>query len=537
MRVTAPPSRWICAGPARPAGGQSAAAEPPAATETAPATATDRLRRPRAAGVRARVVRAARLDAVRVPGGGLAGLSARRERPDPRGDRHRQDLCGVAGADPRVAGAVPGRLGHAEAPRRSPSSGSRRSARWRETPRRRSARRSRIWASPGASSRAPATPPHGSGRGSRQRLPTALVTTPGESVSPSHSRRRGRSLRSSRAGRGRRVARAHGLEARGADRARARAAASFPTGAPNTRPVRDAGQSRRRPRHAPRPGCVRPAPAGTDLRRAWCRRRSRWMRSSRRRWSASPGPARSVSACCPRSSAPSRRARARSSSPTPGPPPRSGIRRCSRRDRTGPGSWRCTMARLDRKTREWVEDGLREGQAPLCGLHLDPRSRRGLHAGGPRHPGRKSEERGPPDPARRPERPPARGDQPPHLRARPTPSSWWTWPRRDRRSTRARSRRAVRSSGRSTCWPSTPSPWRSAAASAPDELLAEVRTAVSLSRPAGRRVALGAGFHHPGRQGAPGVPGVQQGRRARTGCIASPAVWSRCATGCPSARS
>ena len=43
--------------------------------------------------------------------------------------------------------------------------------------------------------------------------------------------------------------------------------------------------------------------------------------------------------------APSRRAKARSSSPTPAPRPRSGTRRCSRRGRTGPGSWRCTTAR------------------------------------------------------------------------------------------------------------------------------------------------------------------------------------------------
>ena len=56
-------------------------------------------------------------------------------------------------------------------------------------------------------------------------------------------------------------------------------------------------------------------------------------------------------------------------------------------------------------------------QAPLRRVHLDARPRRGLHAGGPRAPGREPQGRRPADPARRPERPPAGRREPADLRA------------------------------------------------------------------------------------------------------------------------
>ena len=61
-----------------------------------------------------------------------------------------------------------------------------------------------------------------------------------------------------------------------------------------------------------------------------------------------------------------------------------------------------------------------------------------------------------------------------------------------RQSQRARSRRGCRSSGRSTCSRSTSSPSRSAAASSPDELLAEVRTTRAYAELSRRRVGVGA---------------------------------------------
>ena len=94
-------------------------------------------------------------------------------------------------------------------------------------------------------------------------------------------------------------------------------------------------------------------------------------------------------------------------------------------------------------------------QAALRGLHLDPRSRRGLHARWtgccrwevPRRSGGSSS--GPGGAATSPERSAA---SPACL---PTRSSWWTWPPRATPSKPAASRRGGPWSGRSTCSPST----------------------------------------------------------------------------------
>ena len=184
---------------------------------------------------------------------------------------------------------------------------------------------------------------------------------------------RASSLRSPRAGGRGRVARAHGLEARRADRARARAAATLSAGPPHARayPPRSATSMSRGTRSS---ASMRVADRG----RAGVLRSGAEGARGRR---AHPGDDRALPLVGPdRPAAPargrrrrSRKARAPSSSPTPAPRRRSGTRRCSRRDPDWAGIMALHHGSLDRKTREWVEDGLREGKlrCVVCTSTLD----------------------------------------------------------------------------------------------------------------------------------------------------------------------
>ena len=172
---------------------------------------------------------------------------------------------------------------------------------------------------------------------------------------------------------------------------------------------------------------------------------------------------------------------------------------------------------MDRATREWVEDGLREGRlrCVVCtstldlGVDFTPVDRV-LQIGSPKAVG-------PADPARGAERPPARAPSAGSPASRPTRWSWWTWPPRGRRSRPARieARRPVER---------------------PLDLLAQHAVTVALgggfragraastrcARPtptatSPRRVGLGARLHHPWRRRAPAYPEyskvvVQDGR-------------------------
>ena len=120
----------------------------------------------------------------------------------------------------------------------------------------------------------------------------------------------------------------------------------FRPSASHPRPLGHARQSRRRPRRAARPRGGRHAAARASSCGASSRRRSRSTPSfpstmERFPWSGQIGPAHAARG----RPAPSRRARARWSSPTPARPPRSGTRRCWPRGPTGRGSWRSTTAR------------------------------------------------------------------------------------------------------------------------------------------------------------------------------------------------
>ena len=356
----------------------------------------------------------------------------------------------------------------------------------------------------GPSSRAPATPPPAIRARQRERLPTALVTTP-ESLSLLLTREDAAALFDHLRARGRgRVARAAGLQARRADRARARPAAPLPAGAPHAGALRHARQSRHRPRRAARPA----TPDGTPRARAAscagsCPRRSQVdalipETMERFPWSGQIG-----LRLLPEVIRGDRGGRdAPWSSPTPAPPPRSGIRRCSPRGPTGRASSPCTTARSTATRREWVEDGLRDGQAPLRRLHLDARPRRGLHAGRPGAPGRQPQGRRPADPARRPKRAPARAPSAGSPACPPTRSSWWTWPPRATRSQAGRDRGAP--PGRAAARSAGPArghrrarrrlPRRRAARRGADD--------PRLPRPDRRRVALGARLRHPRRRRA-----------------------------------
>ena len=377
-------------------------------------------------------------------------------------------------------------------------------------------------ASPGPSSPAPATPRPGCARASAQRLPDRARHHPGEPLAPAHPRRRADALRPSRARGGGRVARADGLASAACrPSSPSRGCGAFGRGsAPSGSPPRSATSTRR----ATRCSAWTPAGAAAGPDRAGARAQGAGGRRphSRRRWSASPGRGRSGCASCPRWSARSRRARARSSSPTPAPPRRSGTRRCSpsgpdwagimalhhgSMDRAHPrvGGGRAARAAScaassapRRSTSAWTSprwigcsrSGARRASAAWCSARAGAATGRARSAGSPACPTNA-------------------------LELVDVAAA------RDGARGAARSRRAGRSSGRSTCSPSTRSPWRSAAASGADELLARGAHHLGLPRAPGRRVALGARLHHPRRPGAPELPGVQQGGGARTASTAS----------------
>ena len=156
---------------------------------------------------------------------------------------------------------------------------------------------------------------------------------------------------------------------------------------------------------------------------------------------------------------------------------------------------------LEREVRDWVEDGLRDGRLRARGLHVEPRPRRRLRAGRPGAADRQPEGRRAAAAARRPQRPPARRDLARHRACRRTRSSWSRpRPRARRPRTAQLEPRVAAGRARSTCWCSTSSPARSAAASDPDELLAEVRGTHAYAALDRRRVALGARLRRPRRR-------------------------------------
>ena len=182
----------------------------------------------------------------------------------------------------------------------------------------------------------------------------------GDPVAAAHARRRRRDLRRPARRRRRRVARADGHQARRAGGARARAAAHARAGAAHVGTLGHDRQPRRRDatrcsasarREPARASCAASSPKQVVDRRAHPAGRS----------SAFRGPGISARRCCRRWSRRSRKARARSSSPTRARRRRSGIRRFSPRVPTGRARSRCITARSTAKTRDWVENGLRDG--------------------------------------------------------------------------------------------------------------------------------------------------------------------------------
>ena len=126
----------------------------------------------------------------------------------------------------------------------------------------------------------------------------------------------------------------------------------------------------------------------------------------------------------------------------------------SPRGPTGPGMIALHHGSLDRKRRDWVEDGLRTGRC-AASWHVDARPRRRFLAGRPRAAGRQPEGRRAAAPARGAQRAPPGRREPSDVRADECARAGRGGGGAGRRASAARSRRGCRSSARSTCSPST----------------------------------------------------------------------------------
>ena len=306
-----------------------------------------------------------------------------------------------------------------------------------------------------------------------RRLPTALVTTP-ESLSLLLSRADWRErFAHVHGGRRRRMARAAGVEARRAGRARARAPARLASGTARVGTVGHARQSRRGARlpAGRRHARARASSAGSTAKTIVIET-AHPATIERFPWAGHIGTA----SCCRRSSRRSRTRARRWCSPTCARRRRSGTRRCSRRGPTGPGTIALHHGSLERDVREWVEDGDPRAQAARRGVHVEPRPRRRLRAGRPGAADRQS---------RRASRaccsaPGAAATGPARCRRSPcVPTQALELVEaaaaREAAAERAIEPRTPDRAARSTCWCSTSSPARSAAASCPTSCRREIR--------------------------------------------------------------
>ena len=148
-------------------------------------------------------------------------------------------------------------------------------------------------------------------------------------------------------------------------------------------------------------------------------RRSSSTPRCRRRSTAFPGPATSALAhAAGGDRAPSSARARRWSSPTRARRRRSGTRRCWTRVPTGRARSRCTTARSSARCATGSRTGCARAVCAAVVVHVEPRPRRRLHAGGPGAADRQPEGRGAPAAARRTQRPSARAQrQPRDLRA------------------------------------------------------------------------------------------------------------------------
>ena len=354
-----------------------------------------------------------------------------------------------------------------------------------------------------------------------------------EPVAPPLPPGRPRALRRAPPGGGGRVARAAGEQARRPDRARPRPPAPLPAGAAHLGALGHARQSRQ-PRWR---RCSAPARTGRLVRGAAPKEIARRLADPGRRSSASPGPGTWGSSCCRRWSPAIEEGR-------------TALVFTNTRSQTeiwyqaildARPDWAGEIAlhhgSLDRKVRDFVEDGLRAGAPALRRLHLQPRPRRRLLAGRPRAAGGEPEGGRPPAAAGRPQRPPAGRAEPGDLRAHQ---------RLRAGGGGRRPRRPWRRGGSSRGTPlekpldvlaqhlvtvAVGGGFRAA------ELYAEVRTRLGLPRPHPRRVGLDARLRHPRRPGARRLPRVPPGGRAGRPLHRARPRRSRGGTGCRSAPS
>ena len=206
------------------------------------------------------------------------------------------------------------------------------------------------------------------------------------------------------------------------------------------------------------------------------------------------------------------------SSPTCARRPRSGTSCCWRRGRSGPAQIALHHGSLDRATREWVEHGLKEGTPARGGRHVVARPRRRLPAGRARAADRLGQGRRAHDAARRPQRPRTGPGQPRHAGAHEHHGDHRGGGGALRRAGRPRRAARRRPTSRWTCWCSTSSPSRWAAASRADALFDEVRARLVVPRAHARRVRLGAGLLRTRRREPGGLSRLPPHRaRTRTG--------------------
>ena len=345
---------------------------------------------------------------------------------------------------------------------RSRCCGSRRCARSPATPASR-------WHAPPARSRrtgrstcAPATPRPAARARQGRRLPTALVTTP-ESLTLLLARADWRERFAHLAAVV--VDEWHelmGTQARRADRARTRAAARPASGAAGLGALCDAREPRRRARLPRRPRAGAQAPSSC---KGSTPRRSSSTACGRRRSSAFRGPATSASSCCREVI----RAIERAKSTLVFTNVRSQTEIWYQALLEARPDWAGTIAlhhgSLEREARDWVEDGLRNGRlrAVVCTSSLDlgvdfAPVDQVLQIGSPKGVARLLQRAG------------RSGHQPGARLARRRRADPGARARRSRRGARGRRRARdrgarCRSQRRSTCWSSTSSPARSAAAS------------------------------------------------------------------------
>ena len=215
---------------------------------------------------------------------------------------------------------------------------------------------------------------------------------PGKPVAAAHARGRAGPVRPSRAGRSRRVARAARVQARSADRARARAAPPLSPRSPHARALRHPRQSRRGPRCAARPRSEWGAAIRQDRPRAGAQGARGRCPDSRDdgavslvRADRAPAPARSG-----RGDRGGRDLARLHEHPRDRRDLVSGAARGSSRLGGDHGA----APRLARPQDPRMGGGRTpRRQAALRRLYVHPRPRRGLHAGGPRAPGRQPQER------------------------------------------------------------------------------------------------------------------------------------------------